>query len=656
MSGAMENEERFPEGVQHWKLDAMDPMTHPGSSPNQFMDWAMPQEEDASGWASKSVGSRDHGRGQCIPCKFLFTPRGCRDGLLCDRCHFPHPEMTRSARRKNIRRNRLAALKQEQESPGTGDMPPFGMGYGGPAGGCAGAGNCGGPGFDLGPNQNFGPGPGPCLGPGPGRGFDPGLRPEFGPGPGSTMGPGFGPGLGPARVSGPDAGLGQGPNQRGPFGQHAYQARPAPMDNFQADMGGRRFIEGMANEYRGMAHDFGGPQRNFGARGLSGCSGCSNLATGARHPGMEMSQMGGVGAKGQGGGPDFGHLSSGFGVGGHQVEGNEFPQGGRSRDFGGPRHPLGLPGNDVRGCGANYSHDSGGMVRDFVAVGEGGGFRNSESEARFSNHHLGAGGDGNFARQHDGAGGRDFGSIGEGSRGAGGRAADVGRIGAMGFPAGSGGRPPDFGPFAGFSSAAGTGPSASSGQPGGSARRVNGLTLDVASLFRDVANMTGEPQPGPGTDSYADGRRWWDDRPGLQDNSQDLPQGGVDLWMAAQSRGGSKGSAMRCGGKGGFGDGGYGGTYMGGDMGKQGGKGMSHHGMGGEDWREGPSQVGGFGEQPSIPEEYPRGFEGDHEDSQIYSIDRHVMNTFIHMRVTDEEEADMGNLQRRNRVSKTCKF
>jgi len=57
--------------------------------------------------AELSRGSRHHDKGQCIPCKFFRSTRGCRDGALCNLCHHPHAELTRSAVRRMVRRSGL---------------------------------------------------------------------------------------------------------------------------------------------------------------------------------------------------------------------------------------------------------------------------------------------------------------------------------------------------------------------------------------------------------------------------------------------------------------------------------------------------------------------------------------------------------------------
>lgn len=55
-----------------------------------------------------SYGSRKHQTCNCVPCKFFGTKRGCYDGVLCRDCHYPHVEVSRSAKRKLIARKGLA--------------------------------------------------------------------------------------------------------------------------------------------------------------------------------------------------------------------------------------------------------------------------------------------------------------------------------------------------------------------------------------------------------------------------------------------------------------------------------------------------------------------------------------------------------------------
>ncbi|CAK0896652.1 unnamed protein product, partial [Prorocentrum cordatum] len=50
-----------------------------------------------------SLGASLHRRGECTPCKFIRSLRGCRDGSMCMLCHEPHEELSRSAVRKAAR-------------------------------------------------------------------------------------------------------------------------------------------------------------------------------------------------------------------------------------------------------------------------------------------------------------------------------------------------------------------------------------------------------------------------------------------------------------------------------------------------------------------------------------------------------------------------
>lgn len=39
-----------------------------------------------------SRGSKNHADGRCRPCRFHYTPQGCRDGPLCNFCHHEHSQ------------------------------------------------------------------------------------------------------------------------------------------------------------------------------------------------------------------------------------------------------------------------------------------------------------------------------------------------------------------------------------------------------------------------------------------------------------------------------------------------------------------------------------------------------------------------------------
>eukprot|EP00931_Biecheleriopsis_adriatica_P030096 TRINITY_DN17763_c0_g1_i2.p1 TRINITY_DN17763_c0_g1~~TRINITY_DN17763_c0_g1_i2.p1 ORF type:complete len:250 (-),score=18.53 TRINITY_DN17763_c0_g1_i2:127-876(-) len=40
-----------------------------------------------------SRGSKNHGKGQCRPCKLVFTPEGCARGAMCNFCHAFHEDV-----------------------------------------------------------------------------------------------------------------------------------------------------------------------------------------------------------------------------------------------------------------------------------------------------------------------------------------------------------------------------------------------------------------------------------------------------------------------------------------------------------------------------------------------------------------------------------
>mmetsp|Transcript_49608 Transcript_49608/g.160378 ORF Transcript_49608/g.160378 Transcript_49608/m.160378 type:complete len:235 (-) Transcript_49608:119-823(-) len=50
-----------------------------------------------------SLGTQLHPLGRCTPCKFYRSRRGCRDGIECTLCHYPHEEMTYSEVRKAVK-------------------------------------------------------------------------------------------------------------------------------------------------------------------------------------------------------------------------------------------------------------------------------------------------------------------------------------------------------------------------------------------------------------------------------------------------------------------------------------------------------------------------------------------------------------------------
>lgn len=77
---------------------------------------------DESG-APLSLGASLHALGECTPCKFARSARGCKDGMLCKLCHHTHDELTRSGLRRRARRNGLQKRALFEHPGGPGQIP-----------------------------------------------------------------------------------------------------------------------------------------------------------------------------------------------------------------------------------------------------------------------------------------------------------------------------------------------------------------------------------------------------------------------------------------------------------------------------------------------------------------------------------------------------
>eukprot|EP00746_Dinoflagellata_sp_MGD_P008009 gnl/MRDRNA2_/MRDRNA2_115961_c0_seq1.p1 gnl/MRDRNA2_/MRDRNA2_115961_c0~~gnl/MRDRNA2_/MRDRNA2_115961_c0_seq1.p1 ORF type:complete len:392 (+),score=39.28 gnl/MRDRNA2_/MRDRNA2_115961_c0_seq1:63-1178(+) len=64
-----------------------------------------------------SVGAGIHPSG-CIPCKFLVSRSGCKDGNACVYCHAPHPDLNQGQRRRLM--SRINRKKRMDECSATG--------------------------------------------------------------------------------------------------------------------------------------------------------------------------------------------------------------------------------------------------------------------------------------------------------------------------------------------------------------------------------------------------------------------------------------------------------------------------------------------------------------------------------------------------------
>jgi len=79
----------------------------------------VPKTQDGS---FLSIGSRLHETGECTPCKFFRSARGCRDATLCKLCHYPHDDLSysgirKAARQKGIKRREFFDVQAAQPPP-----------------------------------------------------------------------------------------------------------------------------------------------------------------------------------------------------------------------------------------------------------------------------------------------------------------------------------------------------------------------------------------------------------------------------------------------------------------------------------------------------------------------------------------------------------
>eukprot|EP00928_Gymnodinium_smaydae_P095767 TRINITY_DN8296_c1_g1_i1.p1 TRINITY_DN8296_c1_g1~~TRINITY_DN8296_c1_g1_i1.p1 ORF type:complete len:368 (+),score=36.04 TRINITY_DN8296_c1_g1_i1:82-1104(+) len=60
--------------------------------------------EDLDSGSLLSAGAVWHAGGRCVPCKFFRSKAGCKSGLDCEFCHYPHQELSRSQLRSRFKR------------------------------------------------------------------------------------------------------------------------------------------------------------------------------------------------------------------------------------------------------------------------------------------------------------------------------------------------------------------------------------------------------------------------------------------------------------------------------------------------------------------------------------------------------------------------
>jgi len=138
-----------PSSVQHWIVRSQNASSESGGSerknsedkrrelpeptsdhgyppeqgaPHSFTDALFGDDEEFDLLGFPSVGSRFHASGQCMPCRFVTLPDGCRNGIECTFCHNEeHQTDPNSAQRppKGVRSGYKKSVTQVLES----DLP-----------------------------------------------------------------------------------------------------------------------------------------------------------------------------------------------------------------------------------------------------------------------------------------------------------------------------------------------------------------------------------------------------------------------------------------------------------------------------------------------------------------------------------------------------
>lgn len=107
--------------------------------PSEARPW---QEEQLAGFLDQdgsemSLGSQNHGFGQCRPCMFFHTQVGCQNGVKCEFCHFPHrrKDKPRPCKGKRDRYRKLVGrLKEDMNDGHDADEDAFAITAAAPAG------------------------------------------------------------------------------------------------------------------------------------------------------------------------------------------------------------------------------------------------------------------------------------------------------------------------------------------------------------------------------------------------------------------------------------------------------------------------------------------------------------------------------------------
>eukprot|EP00928_Gymnodinium_smaydae_P095774 TRINITY_DN8296_c1_g7_i1.p1 TRINITY_DN8296_c1_g7~~TRINITY_DN8296_c1_g7_i1.p1 ORF type:complete len:348 (+),score=31.17 TRINITY_DN8296_c1_g7_i1:54-1046(+) len=70
-----------------------------------------------------NAGAVWHAGGRCIPCKFFRSKNGCKGGLSCEFCHYPHQELSRSQLRNRFKRANYKTREAVGACADSGGLP-----------------------------------------------------------------------------------------------------------------------------------------------------------------------------------------------------------------------------------------------------------------------------------------------------------------------------------------------------------------------------------------------------------------------------------------------------------------------------------------------------------------------------------------------------
>mmetsp|Transcript_72495 Transcript_72495/g.160138 ORF Transcript_72495/g.160138 Transcript_72495/m.160138 type:complete len:218 (+) Transcript_72495:110-763(+) len=66
---------------------------------------------------AESLGSKDHGTGECKPCAWYWKPQGCRNGKDCAHCHMCEKDELKNRKKRKAASNKKPAPERRRTSP-----------------------------------------------------------------------------------------------------------------------------------------------------------------------------------------------------------------------------------------------------------------------------------------------------------------------------------------------------------------------------------------------------------------------------------------------------------------------------------------------------------------------------------------------------------